>query len=74
MSTPRNTHIKLQELSSRLSTSRTPMNINDVAAEVGLHIDEVASHIDTLRSLGLVETDHTNEMITLTDSGRQAPL
>ncbi len=75
MSTPRITHQKIQEISSKYISGRVPINVHSIADELGINKDIVAEHISVLKTLDLIDyTDHSNEVIILTDSGKLASL
>jgi len=75
MSTPRNTHQKIQEICSRPGNGHAPIDIDIIGEELGICRDTVVEHIAILSTLGLVSyTDPANQRITLTDSGKLARL
>ena len=75
MSTPRNTHLKIREISGKYISGKVPIHVNSIADELGINKDIIVEHIYILKTLELVKfTDHSNDVIILTDSGKMANL
>jgi Mn-dependent DtxR family transcriptional regulator len=75
MSTPKQTHLKIQEISGKYISGKAPIYINSLADEMGINKDIVVEHLSILRVLNLIEyADQSNEVIILTESGKMANL
>ena len=75
MSTTKEVHIKILEISKKYLSGHPQIHINSIAEELGITKDRLTEQITTLKNLNLIEfIDPGNDMIVLTDFGKFASL
>ena len=73
MSTPRELHKKILEISSKYISGKPPIYVSSIAEEMGVEKNILSEHIVALKALNFIEyKDPVNEIIALTDSGKYA--